>query len=172
MAIRGGFSDISLSFALAFLPLLILSAALLVVVFLYQVDQHGPSPRLAGAVDQLESGVYYVRISSATFVLIASYCSTVAPLLVGGFMSLISYLVANSILRNSQLRKLQGLPTAFQLGLIITLLKGGAGALWDWVKYTAGWKRRNRLPSSVRIPVSAVFIMTIFTYTSSFGLII
>jgi hypothetical protein len=91
---------------------------------------------MASIQNEDETDAYYVRISSTVLVLLASFSSTIASLLVGCVMVFLSYPVSKHLLMSSQHTPPEGIPTVYQLGLLMTSLDaGGWWALWRWLKY-------------------------------------
>ncbi|CAD0089684.1 unnamed protein product [Aureobasidium mustum] len=87
------YSDIVTSALITTIPILILSGVLLALVFNLSVVQ-GPSIFSQDQQDTLdEAGVYYVNISSTYLVFIASWSSSVVPMLATFLLTLASLLV-------------------------------------------------------------------------------
>lgn len=99
-----------------------------------------------------EKSVYYVRINSSALVLLGSFSSSIASILITAFMTLVSYPVARQLLKASQrpAQRDRELPTPYQLGFLITLLNGGIAAIWHWIKYMFS---RNKAVGAVKISV-------------------
>jgi hypothetical protein len=140
-------SEIWFAFAIITVPLVVLSATLVAIVLHYRVEhtQELSFPLLGTEVD--EPGVYYVRISATTLVLLASFSSAVAPTLVGFLMTLVRYQVSRDIVRHSERGNLHQLPTGYQLGLLITIFDSGIRAIWPWMRYT--WQTKRRIVGAV-----------------------
>jgi hypothetical protein len=140
-------SEIWVTFAIITVPLVVLSATLVAIVLHLRVKhtEQLSFPPLGTVVD--EPGVYYVRISATTLVLLASFSSTVAPTLVGFLMTLVRYPISRDIVRHSQRRNLHQLPTGYQLGLLITIFDSGIRAIWPWINYI--WQTKRRIVSAV-----------------------
>jgi len=164
--IRRGLFDIISIFAIAFFPPVALSAILLVLVF-YNLVHHNettyPDLSLPGETD--ENGVYYVRLNSTILVLLSSFSSTVAPILTGFFLSLVSYVVSLNFLRLSQSRDITKLPSPFQVGLLVSALGGGKlGSLWTWIKYK-GWTKKRKTSAPLKLALGALIIVSLLSYT-------
>ncbi|KAJ5949991.1 hypothetical protein N7454_001575 [Penicillium verhagenii] len=79
---QGRIQEILIAFAVMTLPMLIFSGLLLGLVFHYRVTQNDfTSSDLTFDSDQNDSSVYFVRISATTLTTVASWSSTVAPIL-------------------------------------------------------------------------------------------
>jgi len=150
-------SDIALNSALLALPLLF-SAVLLGVVFHYRVKHNSAVSddfQLPGTVD--EPGVYYVNFEATRLFFIASWSSSLAPLLLTSAMTLASYPIAQSNLRNAQANASAHLFTPYQLALALRMLNGGGfSVLWDWSKYVLWWKKRHTIQARALVHVSTL----------------
>lgn len=158
----GHLQDISLAFAVVVIPLSILSLALLGVVLGFQIDTSKPTS--LGPDQEPIAGYYIVDMSATTIVLIASYSSTIAPIAVGFAMTLLSYPIANDIIKYSERRQLDKLPTPYQLGLMINLRSGSIGSLWPWFKYTFTWRVRHKTAGVVKAFTLGVATALFLTY--------
>jgi hypothetical protein len=140
--IGGRFSDITLSFVIITVPMLLFTALLLGLVFHYRVT-HNEAPykhlQLQGTTD--ESGFYYVNLNATFLVFIASWSSSLAPMLVSFVLVLAAYPICRQYLAQARENLRQELLTPYQLALTLCFMNGGGlGALWSWLKYHAGWK--------------------------------
>lgn len=160
-----GVRDILSVIASIFISLVGLSLGLLGMVFVRRIQhtKSKPNSLLIGQED--ESGVYYIRISATTLVLLSSLSSTIASIIVSFFMSLVAYPVSHSLLQASNSRKLTGLPTPYQLGLLVTSLNGHIVSLWHWTKDR--FSRRVRTPEMVMKSLSALAFANILVYGHS-----
>lgn len=159
------FSRIALLAGVISIPLILFSTLLLVIVFNYRL-QHIQSLTLSALEpEQGDSNVYYIRFNATKLLLLASVSSSAAPLLTSFFMSLLSYPVSSCILRLTEGQRLKQLPDPHQLGLLITALNGGPGALWDWTEYMFR-KKRNKTVGVVEISFWGLATVNAFTYLS------
>ena len=133
------YSDIATACAAISLPMIALSGVLLGLVFAYQVTPNS------------DSGTYLVEFSATRLITIASWTSSVAPLLPGFIATLLSFPAARHLQRSSERDRNALLPTPYQLNLYLQLLYGGVGALWQWVKYMFWRKREKQVPVVVRL---------------------
>ncbi|EXJ70190.1 uncharacterized protein A1O5_06258 [Cladophialophora psammophila CBS 110553] len=143
--IHGRLKEILIAFAVMTVPMIAFSALLLGLVFHYRVVLNDfASENLAFDSGQNDSGVFFVNISATTLITIASWSSTVAPILVGFAVTLISYPVASGILSASVKQKPGQLPTPYQFSLLLKMLTSGSpSALWSWLQYSFGWRGRR-----------------------------
>ena len=131
---KGALWDIILYFAAIFIPFAVLSAVLVGVVLVFRVTI-APSSISGSSLKKTDTDVYYVDISATTLVLIASYSSTIASLIIGFTISLSFFPLAAKISTYSQRERLTYLPTPYQLGLLIALRNGSIGSLVRYIQY-------------------------------------
>ena len=138
--ITGKVKDILIAMSVIVLPMLLFSAILLGFVFNRRV-RHAPSEAVNLRLPQNEgeSSAYYVKMSATTFVFIASWSSSAAPLLSGFIMLLLSFPIASGLLKGSDANDARRLPTPYQLSMLIGLMGGGVVWLWHYVTYAFGW---------------------------------
>lgn len=142
----GKFTNILIAFTVTTVPMVLLPAILLHLVFAYRLTQNVTASldlQTSTDVEQSTSTAYYVNFSSTTFVFIASLMSTLASTLVASLMVLYSYPIVSKIVKNSENDGSADLPTPFQLGLLVQLSKGGLGSVWSWAKYSFGWNGKR-----------------------------
>lgn len=150
----GRIKEILLAFAVMTIPMLAFSGVLLGLVYSFRVTRNPfVSNNLAFDTEQDDSKAYFVEISATTLITVASWSSTVAPVLVGFAITLISYTVAKGILAASEAQNASQLPTPYQLSLLLRILSSGsASGLWHWLKYTVGWNgKRESQGKSLKI---------------------
>lgn len=98
--------DLILAFAIVSLPLLVIAIILLAFVFAPAhhviLDPSVGSPQLP-AFDAVPSNAYFTLISPGKFLLLGSWASNIAELVVAPFMLLFSYAVAREILQQSSI---------------------------------------------------------------------
>lgn len=142
---QGRIQEILIAFTIMTLPMLIFSGLLLGLVFHYRITQnYFTSSDLAFDSNQNDPNVYFVRISATTLTTVASWSSTIAPILVGFGVALVSYPVAKGLLTASENHEVAKLPTPFQLSLIVRMISSGSfSALWSWLMYSFGWRGRR-----------------------------
>jgi hypothetical protein len=133
----GGTMVILGSLAVIVLPMLGLAALLLSLVLANKLDRQQTgtaSPTTLGPYPDFNDNAYYVDFNPTTLVTIASWSSTVAPLLAVCAMVLISFPLAHSFKRKSE--DFSGdLPTSFQFSLLLDCLGAGISPLWKAVSY-------------------------------------
>ncbi|KAI9765133.1 MAG: hypothetical protein M1840_007840 [Geoglossum simile] len=158
----GKYTDICFAFSVITIPMVLFSIILLYLVFGHRVaESEFRYPELRDPTAQASSGAYFVEVSAPTLVFIASWSSTLALSLVSVVITLYSYSVALGIVKRSEGSDYAGLPTPYQLGILVRLMNGSLGALWSWAKYTFGWRGKRpkvspELKWTVTVMVSAV----------------
>ena len=144
------FTNVALNGFIVITPMLAFSAVLLGLVHRYRVTSGVPASDTLRASDIVdEAGVYYVDFSATVLIFIASWSSSLGPLLGGFVMTLASYPIARKYW--SDIRDQSPLlPTPFQFAATLKFLSGGGwGALYSWVKYLGGWKKQRQLQSKL-----------------------
>ena len=96
--------DLLLAFAIVSLPLLAIASILLAFVF-YSSDREKPDPSVQ--TPELPVSIYdttysyYTRTTTGSFLLVGSWASNIAEIVVAPFMLLFSYAVAREMLQQS-----------------------------------------------------------------------
>lgn len=148
--ISGAHSDIWIACAVISLPMMVLSGVLLGLVFYYRVSPNSSTSaefRLSQPTNH-DRSAYLVDFSATRLITIASWTSSVAPLLSGFVMTLLSFPTARRISQSSERNRAPSLPTPYQLSLYLALLSGSFGSLWQWAKYRC-WRQREGQASVV-----------------------
>lgn len=156
----GRHSEIWLSFSVVCLPMLMFSALLLGLVYKYRVT-HGVATNdnlhMPAMID--EPGIYYVDLSATVLIFVASWSSSLGPLLAGFVMSLASYPLSKRFWNDVQQQE-ANLPTPFQFALTLKFItSGGWGALYTWIKYLVGWKKQRQLQSNLLTASACVTVI-------------
>lgn len=142
----GRYLEILLSFLVMTVPMLAFSALLLGLIYHYRIVRNPfPSDNLRFQEGQDDSSAIYVGLSATTLITVASWSSTMAPLLVGFALTLLSCPVASTLLKAGRDSRPEQLTTTFQLSLMLRMLcSGGPGSLWHWITYALGWRGRRQ----------------------------
>jgi hypothetical protein len=160
VSMSGRYSDIAVSAAVTTVPILIMSGALLALVFGLRVIQE-PSIFAQDQQGQTlnEAGVYYVHIGSTYLVFIASLSSSVVPMLATFLLTLASFPIAKHVREQTRFESRTRSLTPYQFALTLNFLSGGGfGAVWKWVKYLFT-KRRAREPQAEALTQAAWFTL-------------
>ncbi|MCJ1427032.1 hypothetical protein MMC29_004935 [Sticta canariensis] len=139
------YTDIAFACFVISVPLVVLSGGLLGIIYSHRSIPLNPRP-----LDNEESGssAYLVNYSVTRLVTLASWTSSVAPLLPGFVMTLVSFPTAQRLLEASQADQDQKLRTPYQFGLYLQMLTGGFGAAWQWIKYRT-WSSHEKQPAVI-----------------------
>lgn len=142
-------------------PMLLLSAALLFIIFKYLVK---PVENIFDPDTEFEvlkdRSYLLVNFSATKLVFLASFLSTTGPLLAGCIMSLVAILVYRDLLKASQVTYFPTLPTPYQMSLLIGVLSASYESLLHSIKYLWLRKRRTRT-SPVLLYAIVVFMLSI-----------
>ena len=127
--------EIGLASAVLILPMLILTATLLTLVWGHQMPNHSSTYSYNNKTELPLGSAYFVNYSATTLVYIASLSSTLATLLISAAMILFSYSLARSMTRSSDANNTSKLPSPFQLQLLIRIIDGRLTALGSYLLY-------------------------------------
>lgn len=141
----GRTSDIALGFFIVTIPMLLFAAVLLGLVFAYRVTHNHPQYKgLQSAATTDEPGIYYVNLNATFLVFIASWSSSLAPILVSFVLALAAYPICRQYLGQARSNLREGLLTPYQLALTLRFMNGGGfGAIWSWLTYHVGWRQER-----------------------------
>ena len=165
--IQGHVRQIIIAFTLMVLPMLFLSALLLGLIFFYRIPPNQYAHNDLG-LEQDHSNAYLVDFSATMLVTVASWSSTVAPVLIGFAITLASYPAAKDMLTASNTMDTAKLPTPFQLSLIVSTMSSSPfTSLWNWSAYTFGWEgKRQGQPKALRGLTITLFLGVLSRYAS------
>ena len=140
----GGWSlEVGLASAMLIMPMFILTAVLLALVFGHQMPDHNSTYSYNNETELSLGSAYYVNYSATTLVYIASLSSTLSTVLISAAMILFSYSLARSIAQKSDANNALELPSPFQLQLLVRMVDGRLTALWSYLLYVSGKKQRK-----------------------------
>lgn len=123
-------------------PVVLLCAALLFVVFNYLIKPVESIFNHQDAIKQFEDlGYLLVDFPATKLVFLASFLSTMAPLLAGCIMSLTAVLVYRDLRDSSDPSRFPQLPTPYQLSLLIGVLAASYEQLFSSFAYLMSPKR-------------------------------
>lgn len=142
--IMGGWAlEIGLASAMLILPMFIVTAVLLALVFGHQMPNHNSTYSYDNETELPLGSAYFVNYSATTLVYIASLSSTLATLIIPAAMILFSYSLARSMALGSDANNVSKLPSPFQLQLLIKMVDGRLTALSSYFQYVFGRKQRK-----------------------------
>ena len=144
---QGAYVDISIGCLVISIPMVVLTALLLGLIYSNEVKK-GPYVEPIASFDntQQSSSAYLVDFSSTRLLTVASLSSSVAPFLPGFVMLLLSFPVARRLSSTSEARQNTRLPTPYQLALYLQFLTAGLSSIYQWIKYRMWKKREKQVP--------------------------
>ncbi|OAG40080.1 hypothetical protein AYO21_05761 [Fonsecaea monophora] len=161
--VEGAISDIIWALTFVSLPMLVLTAIFVYLVYRYEVSNTPEAfENLLGIASIRDTSAYYVDYSATRLATVSSWTSTATSLTSAFVMVLISYPLAKEYMRRSNLGQVESLPTVYQLKLIIGLLEGGFGPLWSWIQYCF-WKGRNKQIRLLWMAVAGLWAATLLS---------
>lgn len=124
--------DILLAFFIVSLPLLVIS--ILLLAFIFRPDRQKPAsfieiPSLP-ILDKPSPNAFYTSADAGDFLLIGSWASNIATIVVAPFMVLFSYAVARELLQHPT-RNHEN--TGSRPPLLREILRGAHVGMWHWV---------------------------------------
>jgi hypothetical protein len=152
---------------LLIMPITLLAAALLALVFAYKVQTDPDLFQPAGQESQGSSSYILVNFSATRLVFVASFLSSTAPLLTSFVMILWTLPVADSLRQASLEQSYAQLPTPYQLSLVIGLTLASYERLWRYLAYLFT-PSRSQIPRVVH-RAAGVLIMTTCLALAVFG---
>lgn len=158
-AMQGKYSTISLHAAILIIPMLLLPTILLGLIYHYKVASRNDTlPGLDLPGGAVENGIIFVDYSATRLIFIASWSSSLASILAGSFLALVSFTASQSLRPNSI--DVRSNPTPYQLALILTMLSAsGFGALWQWLRYLWGWRTTRQHHSTALTVLASTLVM-------------
>lgn len=142
--IRGVVGDIWLACMISSIPLVVFSALLLGLVLHYQVTPHSPIFSKFKAAASTDHNAIYVDLSATTLIIVASWSSTMAPLILPFLLTLVSFPVSRILIRATQNRDTSRQPTPYQYALVLRIMSNASlSALWSCITYFFISKRKR-----------------------------
>lgn len=143
------------------IPMVLLSASLLYIVFNYRVETGvNMFDKNSTTSNFNDKRHLLVDFSATKLVFLASFLSTLAPLLAGCIMGLMGIIVYHDLQQSSQVSNFPQLPTPYQMSLLIGLIAASYEQLISAFGYLWSAKRRAKA-SPVLLYALGVFIMTV-----------
>lgn len=164
---RNAWQDIAWNTFFLTFPMFLLTCVLFALVFTYRVPPTDvPFEQLRGSDSSsiLSSDAYFVDLSSTFLIFIASWMSSLAPMLAGFAIALAAYPVAGRFYNDTIQSNGENLLTPFQLQLTLRLVAGSTwSTLWNVLLYRLSWGKRARrqgtaLTSLLRFTYIVVFL--------------
>ncbi len=138
--LHGAVEDIVIACFVLTIPMLVLTVVFLVLVYSHRV------PLTSEAI----GSAYYVNYSATRLITISSWTSTATSIIMPFAMVLLSYPVARSYLVHSSPARSHSLPSPYQLSLVVGMLGGSIGALWQCLLYSF-WRKRPTFANMVSL---------------------
>ncbi|PSR88499.1 hypothetical protein BD289DRAFT_482101 [Coniella lustricola] len=162
--------------ALPCIPILVVSAVLIGLIFRYRViprpgwpefivtSTAGSSHNVTSLIKEIKkeggSAAYYVDFQPTSITTIAGWTGRIIPYLSSSIMALVAFYAARHIVLKSQDGNHDELPTPKQLSILINLLGGGGmGPLKDTVMYR--FKNKEKLVAPLPAVLSALTLITL-----------
>lgn len=146
----GAYNSIIIAVTTITIPLLAFTGVLLYLVLHHRFEQNPAWPNLQLSTDRLGSSAYYVDFSATKLTTIASWMSSIAALLPGCIMTILSHHLAKMYKQQSENGDFDALPTPYQLALLIETFHDKLTSLWNGLTYCL-WKRRANLNILLRL---------------------
>ena len=144
LSIKTKRQEIAWNAGLLVVPMLVLTSVLFAFVYGYQVKfEDGPFLNLKGSNSSHADDAYYVDLNSTFLIFLASWMSSLAPMLAGFAITLAAYPIAGRILEDTMMQNRDRLLTPFQVNLTLKLVNGSTwSGLWSMILYRFGWGKR------------------------------
>lgn len=158
----GGQKTIIIAVLCIIVPMLGLAGLLIGLVLGYRVDRRQgglDGPLTFTQRSDSDDDAYYVNFNATTLATIASWSSTVAPLLAVAALALYSYPISKRLKEHSQTHG-RDLPTPFQFGLLLEALSGSITAFFSLGAYLS-WKSHQKMVSMLRSSFIVLLVATI-----------
>ncbi|KAL9114877.1 MAG: hypothetical protein Q9227_001120 [Pyrenula ochraceoflavens] len=170
--IEGAMTDLLLGAFLPCIPVALVCAVLLTIIFYYRVDLDPgwellqvPSSfnvnnqTVLNELTQLKSkggtSAYFVRFNPGLLVAIASWTAKIMPFLTGSSMALVAFFAGRRVLDATKSNTPEQLPSPHQTALLIGLLnESGVKPLWNVIKYR--WQNHERIVQPIPIAFAAL----------------
>lgn len=163
---QGPYREVWLSFLVMTVPMIVFSAILLGLTFALKVEHQGfASPNLRFPGPQEDDSVILVRINATTYATIASWSSTIAPILVGFAITLSSFPITKTIIHAAENNDAKEMPTPYQFALMLRMtVSGGPASLWHWLWYTVEWRSKGKKQAQPPVlrKMATVLVLGIF----------
>ncbi|KAK4946603.1 hypothetical protein LTR10_014455 [Elasticomyces elasticus] len=154
---RNLFKTILIPTTVICLPMALLSAALLTIVYLYKVDIR--ASLFAPALSQQRGTPHVlVNFSATRLLFLASFLSTVAPLLGSFIMALCSLSASQELSRASTVGEYLKLPTPFQMSLLVGMLVASSAQLRSYLSYGLFRRQRPSMPPVLHYAASMIIL--------------
>ena len=156
--------DILLAFVIVSLPLLFLAILLLAFIFLrYREEPKSFTGTWELPLDKLAGNAFYSSVDLGDFLLISTWASNVAEIVVAPFMILFSYTVAREILQHRARDKHDNEES--QPRLLREIMRGAHVGVWHWVAEKTSRRPKGALGDKRGLRVVDMAGVGLFTAT-------
>ncbi|KAF2475883.1 uncharacterized protein BDR25DRAFT_310334 [Lindgomyces ingoldianus] len=163
--IGGRVNEVLLAFRIMTIPMVLFSALLLGLIYHFRVEPTTSSTSNLSLSSPTQAPRFIlVTISATTLTTIASWSSTVAPLLIVWALILASYPIARQILLESRCGTVNGLPTPYQFAIMTRMIRNASpSSLWQWLTYYVGWRGRDTQSKPLRAMTSVLALSSLLS---------
>lgn len=148
----------------------LLTAALVLMVFKYRVTPEIENEFSRPNSTAFTEDAYYVHADSTMLVFLASWMSSLAPLLAGCAISLAAFPIAQNLFEDTLSTFQDRLPTPFQLTIALKFINGSTwSALWDLLLYRVRWRSQPGRRCAALEALTTVTITTLLLGFLVFG---
>lgn len=156
--------DILLAFVIVSLPLLVVAILLLAFIFLH--DREKPASFTGTRelpIEYLPSNAFYSIVDLGDFLIVSTWASNVAEIVVAPFMVLFSYAVAREILQHEARDHRDG--GGSQPPLLREIMRGAHVGVWHWVAEKTHRRPKGALGNKRILRVVDIAGIGLFTAT-------
>lgn len=157
--------DLFLAFVVVSLPLLVISILLLAFVFLSEREipaSYTATPELR-FLDYPASDAFYTKVKPGSFLLVGSWASNIAEMVVAPFMVLFSYAVAREILQHATRDHEED--AGSQPPLLHEIMRGAHVGIWHWISQKTYKRPKRALAKELVLRVVDIAGLGLFTAT-------
>lgn len=167
-SITGALQDIVWSLVCVSLPMIVLTAIFIGLVYGYLVSGDPLTPdNVFGRSPSYDQSAYYINYSATRLITVSSWTSTVTSFTSTFIMALVSYPLAKSYLQKSNSGTSNELPTTYQFRLMIGLLGGSLGSIWSWLGYCF-WRKPIKQTKLLWLTATALLASVVLRYGTRF----
>ena len=156
--------DILLAFVIVSLPLLVL--AILLLAFIFLSDREEPASYTGTwelPIDFPPSNAFYTRVDLGDFLVVSTWASNVAEIVVAPFMVLFSYAVAREILQHEARNSRDD--GGSQPRLLREIMRGAHVGVWHWAAEKTYRRPKGALGNKRGLRVVDIAGVGLFTAT-------
>lgn len=143
-------------------PMMLLCGALMYIAFVYRIKKISNVFGDNATQKQEFEDISYILVdfSATKLVFLASFLSTLAPLLAGCIMTITSMIAFEDLRRTSDVSRFQRLPTPYQMSLLVGVLAASYEQLLTALTYLSSRRRKSRA-SPILIYAISIFLLSV-----------